>query len=264
MRCQGRASQWSSWDPWNGPRLNRLDRLSVHFSERIWRESLWQFSSNSMRLLFGMKAQIRVVYYQEIPREGGFILASNHISHFDPPIITPLFPRRIDWIGMSDLFRGRILRGIFMDLNVIPIARNEPDRAALRIAVQRLRQGRVVGIFPEGGIRDGDRSIINGAPMKQGLTLLSMLARAPIVPCVILGSDRLYNLRNWLPWRRPQIWIGCGNSIPPPLEAGTKAKDFAREMFSSEVVKLKERLYEDFGLKSADLPHPPKVRMKEP
>ena len=165
-----------------------------------------------MRLLFAMKPRIRVVYYHEIPMQGGFILASNHISHFDPPIITPLLPRRIDWIGMTDLFRGRILRGLFTGLNVIPIARNEPDRAALRIAVKRLREGRVVGIFPEGGIRDGAGSIINGAAMKQGVTLLSTLSRAPIIPCVILGSDRLYNLRNWLPWRRPKIWIGCGES----------------------------------------------------
>jgi 1-acyl-sn-glycerol-3-phosphate acyltransferase len=238
--------------------------LSVHLSERIWREALWQFGTNTMRLLFGLKARIRVVYYQEIPREGGFILASNHISHFDPPIITPLFARRIDWLGMSDLFHGRVLGGLFTGLNVIPIARNEPDRAALRLAVQRLRQGRVIGIFPEGGIRDGNGSIINGAPMKPGLTLLSTLARAPIIPCVILGSDRLYNFRNWLPWRRPQIWIGCGNSIPPPLEAGSKGKDFARQVFGSEIGKLKDRLYEDFKLKPADLPHPPRVRMKEP
>ena len=165
---------------------------------------------------------------------------------------------------MSDLFSKRIPRGFFTGWNVIPIARNEPDRAAFRIAVKRLREGRVVGIFPEGGIRDGAESIINGATMKQGVTLLSRLARAPIVPCVILGSDRLYNLRSWLPWRRPTIWIGCGNPIPPPKEAGSRSKDSARQLFSAEIVKLKERLYEDFGLTPADLPHPPKVRMKEP
>jgi 1-acyl-sn-glycerol-3-phosphate acyltransferase len=244
--------------------LNRSGNLSVHLAERIWRESLWQFGNNTMRLLFAMNARIRVVYYHEVPVQGGFILASNHISHFDPPIITPLFPRRIDWIGMSDLFSKRILRGFFTGLNVIPIARDEPDRAALRIAVKRLREGRVIGIFPEGGIRDGAGSIINGAAMKQGVTLLSRLARAPIIPCVILGSDRLYNLRSWLPWRRPKIWIGCGNPIPPPRETGSQSKDFAQQMFSSEIVKLKERLYEDFGLTPADLPHPPKMRMKEP
>ena len=232
----------------------------MHLAERIWRESVWQFSSRTMGLLFAMKARIHVVYYHAIPMEVGFILASNHISHFDPPIITPLFPRRIDWIGMSDLFRGRILRGLFTALEVIPIARNEPDRAALRLAVRRLREGRVVGIFPEGGIRDGAGSIINGATMKQGVTMLSTLAKAPIIPCVILGSDRLYNLRNWLPWRRPEIWIGCGNPIPPaPDTASERSKDAEQQLFSAEIVKLKERLYEDFGLTPTDLPHPPKV-----
>ena len=100
-------------DLWKARRLNRSGSLSVHLAERIWRESLWQFSNRTMRLLFAINARIRVVYYHEIPTRGGFILASNHISHFDPPIITPLFPRRIDWIGMSDLFSGRILRGLF-------------------------------------------------------------------------------------------------------------------------------------------------------
>jgi len=216
-----------------------------------------------MRLLFGVKARIRVVYYHEIPMQSGFILASNHISHFDPPIITPLFPRRIDWLGMSDLFHGHIFRALFTGLNVISIARDEPDRAALRIAVKRLREGRVVGIFPEGGIRDGAGSIINGAAMKQGVTLLSTLAGAPIIPCVILGSDRLYNPCNWLPWRRPEIWIGCGQPIVPSQEADWRSKGLARKLFSSEIVKLKERVYEDFGLTPSDLPHPPKVRMKE-
>jgi 1-acyl-sn-glycerol-3-phosphate acyltransferase len=240
------------------------DLSIVNLAERIWRESLWHFSTRTMRLLFAVKARLRVVYYHEIPMESGFILASNHISHFDPPIITPLFPRRIDWIGMSDLFHGHILRTLFAGLNVISIARNEPDRAALRIAVKRLREGRVVGIFPEGGIRDGAGSIVNGAAMKQGVTLLSALAGAPIIPCVILGSDRLYNPRNWLPWRRPEIWIGCGNPIVPSPEVDSQSKNAAQQLFSSEIVKLKERLYADFGLTPGDLPHPPKVRMKEP
>jgi 1-acyl-sn-glycerol-3-phosphate acyltransferase len=218
-----------------------------------------------MRLLFAVIARVRIVYYHEVPRHRGFILASNHISHFDPPIITPLFPRRIDWIGMSDLFQGRILRGVFIGLNVIPIARNEPDRTALRAAVKRLKEGRVIGIFPEGGIRDGAASIVNGAEMKQGVTLLSQLADAPIIPCVILGSDRLYNLRNWLPWRRPKIWIGCGGPIQPVKDDASEIwKDSLGRRLSLEFVKLKEHLCQDFQLTAADLPHPPRERMKEP
>jgi 1-acyl-sn-glycerol-3-phosphate acyltransferase len=237
----------------------------VNLAGRIWRECLWQFSSQTMRLLFAAKTKIRVVYYHEIPRRDGFILASNHISHFDPPIITPLFPRRIDWLGMSDLFRGRILRALFSGLNVISIERNEADRAALRVAVKRLREGRVVGIFPEGGIRDGAASIINGAVMKQGVTLLSALSGAPVIPCVILGSDRLYNPRNWLPWRRTNIWIGCGRPVLPARKAAReRSKDLARELMSSEFVQLKDRLCHDFALTRADLPHPPRERMREP
>lgn len=237
----------------------------MNLVRRIWRECLWHFVTKTLFLLFATGSRIRVTYYHEIPKHCGFILASNHISHFDPPIITPRFPRRIDWIAMSDLFRGRILNGFFSGLNVIPIERNVPDRGALRIAVKQLKEGRVVGIFPEGGIRDGAASIINGAEMKQGVSLLSALANAPIVPCVILGSDRLYNLRNWLPWRRPEVWIGYGKPIPPPkgVADGDK-KESTQKLLSSEIVKLKERLCEDFGLTEADLPHPPKERMKEP
>lgn len=237
----------------------------MNSAQRIWRECLWQFSTKTMLLLFAVIARVRVIYYDDIPRHRGFILASNHISHFDPPIITPLFPRRIDWIGMSDLFRGRLSHGFFSGLNVIPIERNGPDRTALRLAVKRLKEGRVVGIFPEGGIRDGVASIVNGAEMKQGVTLLSLLADVPVVPCVILGSDRLYNPRNWLPWRRPQIWIGCGRAIQPLKDDPAEEwKGSMGKLLSSEIVKLKDRLCQDFELTDADLPHPPRERMREP
>jgi 1-acyl-sn-glycerol-3-phosphate acyltransferase len=237
----------------------------VSFAERIWHEGLWQFASKTMLILFAAKACIRVVFYHDVPREAGFILASNHVSHFDPPIITVFSPRRIDWIGMSDLFSGPILRRFFSGLNVIPIERNGPDRGALRIATRRLKEGRVVGIFPEGGIRDGAASIINGAQMKQGVSLLFAISDAPLVPCVILGSDRLYNPRNWLPWRRPKIWIGYGKPILPLGDGADRGKkDYVREQFGREIVKLKEQLCADFGLSEADLPQPPRQRMREP
>ena len=121
----------------------------------------------------------------------------------------------------------------------------------------------MVGIFPEGGIRDGAASIINGAEMKQGVSLLSTIAQAPVVPCVILGSDRFYNVRNWLPWRRPGIWIGCGRPILPSRQGSRTEKQSMGKLLSAEFIKLKERLCEDFALTEADLPHPPRDRMKE-
>jgi 1-acyl-sn-glycerol-3-phosphate acyltransferase len=245
-------------------RSDRQDSLRRGLGERIWRECLWQFASTISRILFATKARIRVIFYHDAPKSIGFILASNHISHFDPAIITVFFPRKIDWIGMSDLFRGRILRRLFSDLNVISIERSGPDRAALRCSARRLKQGRVVGIFPEGGIRDGAASIVNGAEMKQGVSLLFALSDAPLLPCVILGSDRLYNPRNWLPWRRPEIWIGFGEPILPLKGlAGGKKKDYVRERFRVQILSLKERLCRDFRLTELDLPQPPQQRMRE-
>ena len=237
----------------------------MSFAHRVWRECLWQFATKTLLVLLATCARTRVVFYHDLPKNGGFILASNHISHFDPPIITLSFPRRIDWIAMSNLFRRRVMRRLFSDLNVIPIERDGPDRAALRTATGRLHQGRVVGIFPEGGIRDGAASIVNGAEMKQGVSLLFALADAPVIPCVILGSDRLYNFRHWLPWRRAKVFVGYGKPILPsgPAE-GENKKDYIRKLFGSEILELKERLCEDFGLTEADLPHPPRQRMREP
>ncbi|HEY5812097.1 MAG TPA: hypothetical protein VIT23_05550, partial [Terrimicrobiaceae bacterium] len=80
----------------------------MNFARRVWRESLWQFGCNSMFLLFAVNAKIRMICYHDLPKHRGFILASNHVSHFDPTIITPRFPRRIDWIAMSDFFDGRV------------------------------------------------------------------------------------------------------------------------------------------------------------
>jgi len=232
--------------------------------ERAGREILWHFVIKSLFVLFSVCARVRMVIYEPVPKTGGFILASNHISHFDPPILTPFFPRRIDWIAMVELFHGRLLNGFFSGLNVIPVDRTGSDRTALRTAVKRLQDGRVVGIFPEGGIRDGAASIVNGGPMKEGVALLAVLSGAPIIPCVILGSDRLYQKKNWLPWRRVRICIGIGRAIvaDDKLSGEARRKDVL-ERFATEILRLKERLCADFQLTQDDLPHSPQQRMSE-
>lgn len=207
----------------------------------------------------------RVLFDEPPPKDRGFIFASNHVSHFDPPLLTISFPRKIDWIAVVELFHGRVLKALFTHLNVIPVDRSGADRNALRTATKRLQEGRVVGIFPEGGIRDGKASIVNGAAMKPGFALLSVLANAPILPCVILGSERLYNGKNWLPWRAARVWIAWGRLIEPPTDlAGEEKRQYLQKEFLSEITRLKEKLVTRFQLTEADLPHSPQERMAEP
>src|SRR5438552_8557624 len=220
-------------------------------------------ASLSMKVLFGYSSRIHVVGWDYTNRAGGFLLASNHISHFDPPIISSVVRRKIDWMAMAEFFPVPGLGHFLRAVDAFPAARDRADRKTIRSAIKRLKDGRIVGVFPEGGIRDGACSLLEGAPLRAGASTLAHMAGVPIVPCVILGSDRLYGKRNWMPlWRTP-VWIAFGQAIShfPELE-----KSVARARIEQELTDTFQRLYADlrrkFQLTRNDLPPPPEDRMR--
>src|SRR5213082_744787 len=216
-----------------------------------------------MKLLFGYSSRIYVTGSEHVNRAGGFLLASNHISHFDPFIISSALRRKIDWMAMAEFFPLPIVGLFLRAVEAFPAARDRADRKTIRSAIDRLKDGRIVGVFPEGGIRDGASSLLQGAPLRAGASTLANMAGFPIVPCVILGSDRLYAKRNWLPLRRTPVWIAFGQAIShfPELE-----KSVARARIEQELTDAFRRLYADlrrkFQLTRDDLPHPPRERMR--
>lgn len=216
-----------------------------------------------MKLPSGCVAHIRVIGRENANRTGGFLLAANHISHFDPFLISLAVRRKIDWMTMAEFFRSPVLGFLLRAIDAFPAERDRADLKTIRTAIGRLKSGRVVGLFPEGGIRDGTRSLLEGAPLRPGASTLAQIAGVPILPCVILGSDRLYSKRQWLPFRRTPIWIAFGNPIShfPELQ-----KTDARERIESELAAAFKNLYaelrEKFRLTTDDLPHPPRERIK--
>jgi 1-acyl-sn-glycerol-3-phosphate acyltransferase len=216
-----------------------------------------------MKLLFGSVARLYVLRRGNPNRSGGFLLASNHISHFDPFIISSVVRHKIDWMAMAEFFPLPLLGFFLRAVDAFPAERNRADRKTIRTAIERLKQGRIVGLFPEGGIRDGTRSLLEGAALRPGASTLAHIAGVPILPCVILGSDRLYSKRRWLPLRRTPIWIAFGDPIPsfPGLE-----KFAARKRIELALAAAFKRLYaelrEKFLLTEDDLPHSPEERMK--
>ena len=215
-----------------------------------------------MKLLLGGVARIRVLGRENTDRTGGFLLAANHISHFDPFLISLALRRKIDWMTMAEFFRPPMLGFLLRAIDAFPAERDRADLKTIRTAIERLKSGRVVGLFPEGGIRDGTRSLLEGAPLRPGASTLAQIAAVPILPCVILGSDRLYSKRQWLPFRRTPIWIAFGNPISHFSEL---PKSQARERIESELVAAFKDLYaesrEKFQLTAEDLPHPPQERV---
>jgi 1-acyl-sn-glycerol-3-phosphate acyltransferase len=228
--------------------------------ERLLRTIFHWLVIKGCRLLFLITCRVRVVELAPVPRHGRVIMASNHISHFDPPIMSGFFPRRLDWMAMGELFGTPFWKGVFTRLNCIPVDRGGGDRTSLRTALHRLEDGRVIGIFPEGGIRAGEYSILNGAPMKPGLAALSIMSGAPVIPCVLIGSDRLYKPVNWL--HRIPLYLMIGDTVEPPKQDARQPG--ARERFAEELsrafVSLQKEAVARFELSPEDLPQTPQAR----
>ncbi len=217
----------------------------------------------SLRALLAVGARVKVVIFHQPPR-GAFVMASNHVSHFDPPFLSGWLPRKIDWIAMSELFGTGWSKTGFNWLDVIPVDRGGDDRHALREALRRLSIGRVIGVFPEGGIRDGEQSMLAGAAFRDGAVMLAVHAGCPIVPVVILGSERLYNAKNWLPWRRARVFIAVGAAVlPPEQKSRSAAREQMRADLAAAMVRLKDDLVARCSLGENDLPHSPRERMAE-
>jgi 1-acyl-sn-glycerol-3-phosphate acyltransferase len=217
-----------------------------------------------VRGIFLLVCRVHIRYFGEPPAGIGYIVASNHISHFDPPLLGSCFRRYIDWMAMEELFRNPASAILMNWLCAFKVQRDGTDRSGIRVALRRLDESRVIGIFPEGGIRAGKGSVLEGAAMWPGVSAICVMAGKPIVPSVILGTDRLYRKRNWFSFRRVPVWIGIGEPIFPGADtSGTAARESVQTSLASAFVAIKEKLVSEFKLSPNDLPATPQGRKRE-
>ena len=123
---------------------------------------------------------------RNIPRQGGFILASNHISNLDPVVLGICSVRRLNFMAKIELFRGAL--GFFLtQLGAFPVKRGESDFGAMREALRRLKEDRVILIFVEGTRRIGNEP----TKAQSGVGFLAMKSGVPIVPVYVQGTKKL-------------------------------------------------------------------------
>jgi 1-acyl-sn-glycerol-3-phosphate acyltransferase len=249
-------------------KINQPEKITFRIAGRLrktrktkMKTAFYSAGKLLVRLVFGCITRTRVLGCEHPRRGGGFLLAANHISHFDPFLIGLAVRRKIDWMTMAEFFRPPLLGVFLRSIDAFPAERGRADLKTIRTAIERLKNGRVVGIFPEGGIRDGARSLLEGAPLRPGTATLAQIADVPVVPCVILGTDRFYSKNQWLPFRRTPVWIAFGKPIPC---FAALQKSQARERIESELAAACKNLYaelrEKFRLTTDDLPHSPRER----
>jgi 1-acyl-sn-glycerol-3-phosphate acyltransferase len=148
-----------------------------------------------------------------VPDRGPLIIATNHVNVIEIPIIyTRLQPRPVAGMVLADRWNNPLLGWVLDVGGTIPLRRGEPDIAALRTALDRLRAGHIIVIDPE-GTRSGDGRLQKGHP---GAVLLALRSGAPLLPVVFHGSEHYKdNLRRL---RRTDFYIEVGK--PFHLDAG--------------------------------------------
>ena len=188
-----------------------------------------------VRVFFRLYFRWEVYGSQHLPPTGGVILASNHVSYLDPPLMGCAVDRPVHFMGKKELFGIPILSRVFRWLYAFPVERNGADRKAIRQALSILNSGEVLGIFPEGTRGDGS-ALLKPQP---GTVLLALRSGAPIVPMAIVGADKVLPQGKRFP-RPAKVKIFIGEAIRLP----TAPKGLPRETMGEYSQLLMDRIDE--------------------
>jgi 1-acyl-sn-glycerol-3-phosphate acyltransferase len=180
---------------------------------------------------------------EEIPREGPLIIASNHASNLDVPVIgawlIPKLGRRIHWLGKKELFDWPIVGWVAAHSGVHPVDRGAADVEAFRHAQRILDDGHVLFVFPE-GTRSPDGELQEA---RDGLALLALRTGATIVPIGIAGSHRVWPKGQRLPHPGGHVTVRIGRAFRPAdeLPEGTDrstAKRLTTRLIMNRIAEL--------------------------
>jgi 1-acyl-sn-glycerol-3-phosphate acyltransferase len=139
----------------------------------------WMSFGAAFRTLFGM----RVIGAEHLITEGPVLVASNHQSFLDPPLIGNLYQDEMVYLARKTLF-NRITRWVYHNWNAIPVDQDRPDMASLKTIIRKLKEGKRVLVFPEGA-RTLDGNLGEAAP---GIGLIAVKSGVPIQPVRISGA----------------------------------------------------------------------------
>jgi 1-acyl-sn-glycerol-3-phosphate acyltransferase len=215
----------------------------------LFQAGLWK----SVRLLSRVVSMLMFRLYVRgqagIPGTGGVLLVTNHQSFLDPWLIGIAPARQVHYMARDTLFKGGFLHWLMDTCNAFPVKRGTADLGAIRTAVERLDQGFMVNVFPE-GTRSEDGTI---GPVAAGISLILNRAKTPVVvvPVVIDGAFDAWPRKARFP-RPRRVRIAYGKPITP-----AEWKPLAPEDFAWHVRRVFVQLQEELGS-----PHAPASRQR--
>lgn len=163
---------------------------------------------------------------ENVPVDGGYIIAGNHVSYLDPILLWSGVPQPTHFIARQSLFDTPVIGWGLRRLWVIPIKRASADREAIGRAVAILKGGEPVGIFPEGTRQRADAGAEGElGEAHAGVAFIAARAGVPVVPVGISGTERALPRGAWFP-RFPRVTISYGPPVRPEefAELGRKER----------------------------------------
>ena len=155
----------------------------------------WSF----YRCLFAVFFNRRIHNAERVPSRGPVILACNHASFFDPPLVGSSLPRPINYLGRKSLFSLPGVGWLLRQVNAVPVDRDGGGGAGLRVILDRLNEGGGIVLFPEGTrTRDGRLQ-----PARSGIGLIVIKSDAPVVPIRVWGTHEALGYQKLWPRRYP-------------------------------------------------------------
>ena len=147
------------------------------------------------RLLYATYFRWRVFNPERVPQTGGVILASNHASFLDPPLVGSGLKRGINYLARESLFRFPGIGALLRSWNAVPVDRDGGGAAGLKAILDRLLAGGGIILFPEGTrTRDGKLQ-----PARSGIGLIVIKSQAPVVPVRTFGTFEAYGRNQKFP-----------------------------------------------------------------
>lgn len=195
---------------------------------------LYAFLRKCAKLFYVIVYNITVIGRENIPEEkGGYIIASNHVSNNDPPVVGITFKGKYTFMAKEELFhKNPIFTWLITKLGAFPVKRGAKDGAqAIEKALQSLKEGRIFVIFPE-GTRSKDGTL---GRAKSGVTLIAAQAKAPVVPVFIKYGRKKF---------RRRIIVSIGEVIPAEkFDVDIEDKRVLKQISATimdEIAKLQE------------------------
>jgi 1-acyl-sn-glycerol-3-phosphate acyltransferase len=193
---------------------------------------VYRFVRGLCLVLLRLIWRFRALGAENVPATGPVIIACNHVSYFDPPVVGVGIERPVTYLAKKELFEIPLLGPLIVALGAYPLDREAGGVAAIRAALRVLKDGRCVGIFPE-----GTRNLHGQAEEKGGAALLGALSGAPVVPAAIVGTRHVKRLQ--------QIRVIYGE--PLYVERNRKADGGDLEKWTAEIMRRIRRLEESIG-----------------